>query len=135
METCSCGAHIPQDAAWCPVCLKTVVDHEALLEEFHDTFRKTTWDAPKELVAPPPPKRFSRWEAGVLTFGPRLKVALTVLIGTFEIATMLMFQPWYLFSRSEGYHPARAFALFAVVLVSGVSFAALRFLRRRARVE
>ena len=136
METCMCGARLPEAAAWCPVCLKVPVDRDALLDELHDTFRKTTWDPPKELIAPPPPKRFSRWEATVLTFGPRLKLAVTAIIGSLEILTLLMFQPWYLFSHSdEGYHPARAFALFAVVLVSGLCGAALRLLWRKGRVE
>lgn len=135
METCTCGAPVADEAPWCPLCFRKVVDPDDLLEELHETFRKTTWDPPKALVAPPPPKRFSRWEASVLTFGPRVKLGVTAVIAVFEIGTLLMFQPWYLFSRSEGYHPARAFALFAVVFVSGMCAGALHILWRKARVE
>jgi hypothetical protein len=77
METCSCGARVPAGAGWCPVCLKRPVDPEQLLDELHDTFRKTTWSAPAALLAPNPPPVHSRWRAGPRSFGLRVKLALT----------------------------------------------------------
>ena len=64
MSTCSCGARIPEEAGWCPVCLKTPVAEAALLEELNDSFGKTTWSAPAALLAPNPPQVHSRWRAG-----------------------------------------------------------------------
>lgn len=135
MDTCTCGARLQENTEWCPVCLKVPVDRDALLDELHETFRKTTWTAPSHLVAPPPPKRFSRWEAAVLTFGPRMKVAVTALIAFIDLLTLLMFQPWYLFSHSDDFHPARAFVFFVVIVVGTLSAAALRLLWRKERVE
>jgi len=78
MSTCSCGARIPEDAGWCPVCLKSVVDQGDLLEELHETFRKTTWTPPEALLTPSPPPIHSRWRAGPRSFGLRVKLALTI---------------------------------------------------------
>ena len=135
METCTCGARIPHDMTWCPVCLRSAVDKDALLAELHDTFRKTTWDAPEALVAPPPPKRFSRWEEGPLSFGPRIKIALSILVGLLQLGVLMTFQPWYLFMHSPGDHPGLAFVFFVTVISVGFSVAALRFLWRMTRVE
>jgi hypothetical protein len=77
MGTCSCGARIPENAAWCPVCFKVPVDPERLLHELHDTFGKTTWSPPAVLVAPSPPPMHSRWRAGPRSFGLRVKVVIT----------------------------------------------------------
>jgi hypothetical protein len=77
MSTCSCGARIPDQAGWCPVCLKSVVDPEELLGELHETFQKTTWAPPEALLAPSPPPVHSRWQAGPRSFGLRVKLALT----------------------------------------------------------
>ena len=77
MSTCSCGARIPEEAGWCPVCLKIPVDRNDLLGELHETFQKTTWSPPEALVAPCPPPVHSRWRAGPRSFGLRVKLALT----------------------------------------------------------
>ena len=79
MSTCSCGARIPEEAGWCPVCLKTPVDQAALLDELNDTFLKTTWSAPAALLAPNAPPVHSRWRAGPRSFGLRVKLALTAI--------------------------------------------------------
>jgi len=79
MEICSCGARLPDGAKWCPVCLKTVVDQGALLDELHDTFRKSAWSPPKALVAPSPRPVHSRWRAGPRSFGLRVKLTITIV--------------------------------------------------------
>ena len=78
MSPCSCGARIPEEARWCPVCLKIPVDRNDLLGELHDTFQKTTWAPPEALLAPSPPPVHSRWRAGPRSFGLGVKLALTV---------------------------------------------------------
>jgi len=77
METCTCGARLPERAEWCPVCLKVPVDRDALLDELHETFRKTSWTAPGTLTGPSLPPVYSRWRAGPRSFGLRVKLAVT----------------------------------------------------------
>ena len=87
MEACTCGARLPENAAWCPVCLKVPVDRDALLDELHDTFRKTTWAAPERLTVPTPPSVYSRWRSGPRSFGLRVKLAITfVSVGVTALA-------------------------------------------------
>ena len=78
MDICTCGARLPTDARWCPVCLKVPVDRDALVDELHETFRKTTWTPPRKLVAPAPPPVYSRWRSGPRSFGLRGKLAITI---------------------------------------------------------
>jgi hypothetical protein len=135
MSNCPCGAALSSEAEWCPVCLKRVVDPEQLLDELHDTFRKTTFTPPEHLVASPPPKRFSRWEGGPLTFGPGLKVTLTVLVLGIVLDTLWTLKPWAWFLHHDGDHPARAFAAFEILLVVAGGAFFLRALWKRTRVE
>ena len=79
MDTCTCGAHLTEDAEWCPVCLKVPIDRDALLDELHETFRNTTWTAPPALTAPAPPSVYSRWRSGPRSFGLRVKLAITIV--------------------------------------------------------
>ena len=79
MDTCTCGARLSEDAAWCPVCLKVPVDRDALLDELHETFRKTTWSASPALTAPAPPSVYSRWRSGPRSFGLRVKLTITIV--------------------------------------------------------
>jgi hypothetical protein len=135
METCSCGARIPAQARWCPVCLRPPVDRDALVEELHDAFRKTTWTPPQELARVPRTPRYSRWDATLFTFGPRTKVAVTILVGLLTVAVLWNLQPWNLFRHDQASHPANAFLFFETVLVIGAVTAFLRVLWKRARVE
>jgi hypothetical protein len=96
METCSCGARLPENAAWCPVCLKVPVDRSALLDELHETFRKTSWIAPETLTAPSPPPVYSRWRAGPRSFGLRVKLAITFV--TLGITVLGVISFGYFFS-------------------------------------
>ena len=112
METCNCGARLPENAAWCPVCLKVPVDRNALLDELHETFHKTTWTTPPALTAPAPPPVYSRWRSGPRSFGLRVKLAITIVsigitalgvifFGYFFVAPMivstalLMYSTWF----------------------------------------
>ena len=132
MEACTCGARLPENAAWCPVCLKTVVDTDDLLAELHDTFRKTTWTAPEHLTKPAPPQRFTRWRATVFTFGPRVKVPVTIMVACVMLYSVWLAQPWHLFKSSAG-DTAKPFVIFqlTITMVCGGLF--LRALWRRAR--
>jgi len=90
METHSCGARVPENAQWCPLCLESVVDTDALLGELHDTFQKTTWAPPEVLLAPSPPPVHSRWRAGPRSFGLRVKLALTFMsVGVTALAVKM----------------------------------------------
>jgi len=79
MGNCTCGARMPENAVWCPVCLKVPVDKDALLDELNDTFRKTSWTAPDTLTAPSLPPVYSRWRAGPRSFGLRVKLSVTLV--------------------------------------------------------
>jgi hypothetical protein len=100
MGTCSCGARIPENASWCPVCLRTVVDRDDLLVELHDTFREKAWSPPRAVTAPRPPAVHSRWRAGPRSFGLRVKLAITIVsvgvtaasakfLGIFSVAPLI----------------------------------------------
>jgi len=132
---CRCGAEMHEDAEWCPVCLRKPVDENALVAELHDTFKKTTWAPPEELIAPSPPKRFSRWHPGPLSFGPRVKITLTVLISAYMLYTVVPLAPWGWFGHQEGYHPARAFGAFEIVLTLIVGALLLRAIWKRSRID
>ena len=135
METCTCGARLPENAAWCPVCLKVPVDREALLDELHDTFRKTTWSPPERLVRPAPPKRFTRWRATLFTFGPRVKVSLTVPVAVCMLASIWISKPWHLFRYSGRGEYVKPFVVFQLVMVLSLGGLFLRVLWQRAREQ
>ena len=89
METCSCGARLPENAPWCPICFKAPVDGDDLLDELHDTFRKTTWSPSEALTAPSAPPVHSRWQSGPRSFGLRVKLAISfVSIGITALGAM-----------------------------------------------
>ena len=79
MSTCTCGARLPEEAEWCPICLRTVIDRDALLGELHDTFGKTAWTAPEALTRQSAPAVYSRWRSGPRSFGLRVKLAITLV--------------------------------------------------------
>jgi hypothetical protein len=135
METCTCGARLPENAAWCPVCLKVPVDPEALLDELHDTFRKTTWTAPEHLTRPVPPKRFTRWRATLFTFGPRVKVPITIAVGACMLYSIWITQPWRLMKKTGAGEFGKPFLVFqlAITLICGTLF--LRVLWQKAREQ
>jgi hypothetical protein len=134
METCTCGARLPENAGWCPVCLKVPVDRDALLDELHDTFRKTTWTPPERLTRPAPPKAFTRWRATLFTFGPRVKIPLTVAVGAVMLQSIWITQPWSLFKHS-GFETAKPFLVFQLVLTTVCGGLFLRALWRKAREQ
>jgi hypothetical protein len=111
MSTCACGTTLADNAEWCPVCLKKPVDRDKLLDEMHETFRKTTWSPPERLTKQRADPVYSRWRAGPRSFGPRVKVAITVVsVGTtvagatvfgvlfvaplIIVTTLLMYSTW-----------------------------------------
>jgi len=134
MKVCSCGARLVEGARWCAVCLRPPIDPDDLIEELHDTFRKTTWLPPEHLVAPPPPKRFSRWQAGPLTFGPRFKVGVTILLSLVTLDWLWSIQPWTLF-RHPSSHPEGPFIIFSTLLLLAIVTVFLRAVWKRERVE
>jgi hypothetical protein len=99
MEACTCGARLLENAAWCPVCLKVPVDRDDLIEELHDTFRKTTWATPERFMEPSPPPVYSRWRAGPRSFGIRVKLAFSIVtVGLTAVGVkffgFFLFAPW-----------------------------------------
>jgi hypothetical protein len=135
METCRCGTQLKDGTEWCPVCLRRPLDKDGLVAELNDTFRKTTWATPERLTKPSPPSVFSRWRAGPLSFGPRVKIALTVVISAYMLYTVVPLAPWGWFRHQEGYSPARAFGLFEIFLTIVVGAALLRAIWKKSRVE
>ena len=134
MEACTCGARLPEDSAWCPICLKAVIDPDDLLAELHDTFRKTTWTAPERLTRPAPPKRFTRWRATLFTFGPRVKVPITIVVGTWMLSSIWITQPWRLMKTGAG-DTAKPFLVFQLAIALTVGSLFLRALWQKAREE
>ena len=132
MGTCTCGARLPENAEWCPICFRKPVDRGDLLAELHDTFRTSTWTPPEHLVAPAPPKRFTRWRATMFTFGPRVKVSLTIAIAAVMLDSIWTAQPWSFFKHNDG-DLAKPFFLFQVLITTFCGGLLLRALWRKAR--
>jgi len=135
MSTCRCGSALPDTAEWCPICFRKVVDQDELLAELHDTFHKTTWSPPSRLVAPAPPKRFTRWRATLFTFGPRVKVPITVVISVWMLYSFWITQPWRLMKRTGVGDFGKPFLVFQLAISLIVGSLLLRVLWQKAREQ
>jgi hypothetical protein len=133
MSTCSCGATLTEDAEWCPICFRKAVDHDELLTELHDTFRKTTWTPADHLTRPAPPKRFTRWRATFFTFGPRVKVPISAVVGACMLYSIWIAQPWRLLKKSGVGDFGKPFLVFQLFLTLTLGALVLRLLWQKAR--
>lgn len=84
MRACRrCGTSLEDGRAWCPLCLSRAldIDDDALVAELQESLHpRTGWIAEWIHREPAPPKEFSRWRAGPLSFGPLVKSVMTLAV-------------------------------------------------------
>jgi hypothetical protein len=125
MERCVCGANLAGGGLFCPVCHRRVLEvrAEELVDELNRSLRES-WTPRETLTAPPPEKVYSRVRRGPLSFGPAVKIPLTILASLFMAAVLQLGKPW---------KSPEALVGFSVASVLTVVF--LRTLWRRERIR
>lgn len=139
-RTCrSCGTPLSPGATWCSACYKRSFHDKSreLAQELIRSFenRKTYHhEPPRELAAPAPPKRYSRWEGGPTTFGPAVKITLTTLVSLIAVPASIVLVKVVTrgLSAPEAAYPFFFVMSLIAVIVGG---AVLRSIWRRARVR
>ena len=92
MENCGrCGARLAPGSEWCNQCYATTAPREATAQA-RGTFTPPFWIAED----PVPPPVYSRWRAGVTTFGPVGRIVSTIIV----VAPAVL---WFIFMKAAGF--------------------------------
>ena len=121
MENCGrCGARLAPGSEWCNQCYATTAPHEAAAAETRAPILPSFW-MPEE---PVPPPVYSRWHAGVTTFGPVGRILSTIIV----VAPAVV---WFFVMKAAGF----VFGLTGFVGYCVVGVVVLRQIWKRDRIH